>query len=272
MVGSIISGALSAGASVYDTYSQNKNVEKQLKAQAEENQKTREYNLMLAKKQNDWNREQWNLENAYNAPSAQKARLEAAGLNADLMYGGSGVSNTAAVSPSMTSGAAANPMDWSALGSKKTIGSAIMQSLAIEQARANVDKTKGEAKQAGINADILEQYGIETAEFQRDKLREEVNKLAVEAKTIDLNSSVSELQNAFVRVYRNKIVENWLQRLETSTKMSENDLREDIDTLALRIAGVNAENSRLERMSKFTTQEWALVIDIIKFMFGAAAK
>lgn len=261
-------GIVNAGVNLYSTIQNNKNIDKQLAAQSEENEKNRKYNLQLAQMQNSWNIAMQDRENSYNTPSAQKARLEAAGLNPDMMYGGI-VSNTSAPSPDMTSGAPSNPMDWSSLSNKKTVGNAIMESLAIEQARANVDKTRGEAKQAGINADILAQYGIDTAELNKSKLTEEVNKLAAEAKTIDLNSSVSQLQNDFVQVYRSKIVDNWLQRLTASTKMSENELKEDIETLALRIAGVNAENSRLDRMSNFTTQEWALVIDVIKFMFGA---
>lgn len=259
---------LNAGVNLYSAIQNNKNIDKQLAAQSAENEKNRKYNLQLAQMQNSWNIAMQDRENAYNTPSAQKARLEAAGLNPDMMYGGI-VSNTSAPSPAMTSGAPSNPMDWSSLANKKTVGNAIMESLAIEQARANVDKTRGEAKQAGINADILARYGIDTAELNKAKLTEEVNKLASEAKTIDLNSSVSQLQNDFVQVYRSKIVDNWLQRLTASTKMSENELKEDIETLALRIAGVNAENSRLDRMSNFTTEEWALVIDVIKFMFGA---
>lgn len=38
-------------------------------------------------KANAWNLEMWNLQNQYNDPSAQMARLKAAGLNPNLMYG-----------------------------------------------------------------------------------------------------------------------------------------------------------------------------------------
>ena len=54
--------------------SANKNIDKQIAAQREENEKNREYNLNLAKLQNQWNLEQWNRENAYNTPAAQRAR------------------------------------------------------------------------------------------------------------------------------------------------------------------------------------------------------
>ena len=51
------------------------------KAQLQAVRETNESNFRLAQKQNDWNLEQWNRENAYNTPEAQRARYEAAGIN-----------------------------------------------------------------------------------------------------------------------------------------------------------------------------------------------
>ena len=44
-------------------------------------------NERMQQRQNAWNLEQWNRNNAYNHPAAQMQRLKAAGLNPDLMYG-----------------------------------------------------------------------------------------------------------------------------------------------------------------------------------------
>lgn len=54
---------------------------------------TNAYNYLLASKQNDWNIEQWNRENAYNTPSAQRQRLLDAGLNPNLMLDGGDAGN-----------------------------------------------------------------------------------------------------------------------------------------------------------------------------------
>lgn len=51
------------------------------KAQLQAVRETNEANARLAQKQNDWNLEQWNRENAYNTPEAQRARYEQAGIN-----------------------------------------------------------------------------------------------------------------------------------------------------------------------------------------------
>lgn len=87
-----------------------KQLNKYLDFQREENQKTRDYNLNLAKQQNQWNIDQWNRENEYNTPLNQMNRYKSAGLNPDLMYG---QQNLSAASPEMTAGEGATPMDYS---------------------------------------------------------------------------------------------------------------------------------------------------------------
>lgn len=50
--------------------------------------KANEANMELAKYQHAKNLEMWNLTNEYNHPSAQMERLQSAGLNPNLVYGG----------------------------------------------------------------------------------------------------------------------------------------------------------------------------------------
>lgn len=44
------------------------------------------YQKKLAEKQNEMQKDFWNMQNAYNAPSAQMARFDSAGLNPNLIY------------------------------------------------------------------------------------------------------------------------------------------------------------------------------------------
>lgn len=53
-------------------------------------------------KANEWNLAMWNLQNEYNDPSAQMARLKAAGLNPNLMYGKGTVGNAESLKPYVT--------------------------------------------------------------------------------------------------------------------------------------------------------------------------
>lgn len=65
------------------------------------------YQSKLMDKQNQQQIDFWKMNNEYNTPFAQRARLEQAGLNPDLMYGGSG-SVTSSQMPGAASGSAPN--------------------------------------------------------------------------------------------------------------------------------------------------------------------
>lgn len=61
---------------------------------------TNKMNLKISREANAYNTDMWNLQNAYNDPSAQMERLKKAGLNPNLMYGnGASVSVGNASSP-----------------------------------------------------------------------------------------------------------------------------------------------------------------------------
>lgn len=137
----------------------NANIDKQIAAQQAESQATREWNLNLAKMQNQWNIDQWNKENAYNSPSAQMARFRGAGLNPDLMYG---QENLSAASPQLTSGDGSTPTDLSNLANKSTIGDIMAQSaqnrLVNAQAKlaeSQANKTDKETDAQGITNEWL---------------------------------------------------------------------------------------------------------------------
>ncbi len=137
--------AIASGiGSLVGAFSSNKNIDKQIKAQQQENALTRQYNLMLAKQQNAWNLEQWNRENAYNDPSAQMQRLRAAGLNPDLMYQNGAQGLQAASSPVMTAGEPAQPVDMSAYRNRKTIGDVIQQAQSTMLAQQQVKKLEAD--------------------------------------------------------------------------------------------------------------------------------
>lgn len=69
-IGGVAGGALSLAGQKYAA-------DKALEATKE----TNAANLKLAQFQNDWNIAQWNRQNAYNTPAAQRARYEEAGIN-----------------------------------------------------------------------------------------------------------------------------------------------------------------------------------------------
>lgn len=155
----ILGAGLGAVSSIGSMIGQNRAIRQQIEAQQQENQKNREYNLMLARIQNQWNLEQWQRENDYNSPTAQMARFRAAGLNPNLAYGQ--MSNGAS-SPTLTSGAASSPTDMSAIGNKRNFGQAMqemlgleMQKAQIEAIKAGTEKTKEDTKNVTASTEAL---------------------------------------------------------------------------------------------------------------------
>lgn len=83
------------------------NVKKTNQANLRINQMNNEFNERMMQKQMDYNTMMWNKQNEYNSPSAQRQRLEAAGLNPYMMLNGGSAGN--ASSAGSTSAASAAP-------------------------------------------------------------------------------------------------------------------------------------------------------------------
>lgn len=77
LLGGIISGIGSLAGGIFGASAAHSAAKSQLQAVRE----TNKANLDLAKYQNDWNVAQWNRQNAYNTPAAQRQRYEEAGIN-----------------------------------------------------------------------------------------------------------------------------------------------------------------------------------------------
>ena len=63
-----------------------------------------QYQSKLMDKQNNFALSMYNMDNRYNSPVMQRARLEEAGLNPNLMYGNGGIQNTSSGAPGSASG------------------------------------------------------------------------------------------------------------------------------------------------------------------------
>lgn len=97
-IGSLVGGLFKLGGSLLNNRANAKNIAATNQANKEIAQMNNEWSAEQAAiqrqwesdqvdKQNEWNLEQWNRENEYNSASAQRERLEAAGLNPYNMMG-----------------------------------------------------------------------------------------------------------------------------------------------------------------------------------------
>lgn len=150
--GSLIGGLFSSSGSHYAA-------RKQLQAVRETNQ----MNYQIAQQNNAFNERMWNLQNEYNTPSAQRARLEAAGINPYLMLDGSSTGVAQSAPQADTSGTQVAPDIGSTIaGGYQSMGNSIASAASqIAQMafqndlqKANVAKTQADAQ----NSDLQNQY------------------------------------------------------------------------------------------------------------------
>lgn len=196
---SVLSAIGSLGGSLVSMIGQNKAIRNQIAAQRQENEKTRQYNLMLARQQNQWNLEQWQRENDYNSPAAQMARFREAGLNPDLMYG-NGTPGNSMSSPALTSGSPATPQDMSSLGGMRNFGDVIqntlnqeMQRAQIEAIKANTNKTKEETTGVILANENLTYKNLVDAATTGQKIEMENLNIDLGKSQLDLNEKEGDL-------------------------------------------------------------------------------
>jgi hypothetical protein len=123
LLGSIAGGLLDFGSSVIQNSQNRQNVQETNRMNYKINQMNNQFNERMAIQQRNWQENMWNKENAYNTASAQRQRLEEAGLNPYLMMNGgsAGVAQSAGAGDSAFSAGSAvmQPFqaDYSGIGS-----------------------------------------------------------------------------------------------------------------------------------------------------------
>lgn len=104
LLGSIAGGLFGLGSSAMQNSQNRQNVRETNQMNYKINQMNNQFNERMAIQQRNWQENMWNKENAYNTASAQRQRLEEAGLNPYLMMNG----GSAGVAQSAGTGAAAS--------------------------------------------------------------------------------------------------------------------------------------------------------------------
>lgn len=162
----LIAGAGSLIGGLFSSSGSNKAAKYQLQAVRETNQANRD----IAEQNNKFNERMWNLQNEYNTPQMQRARLEAAGLNPYLMMNGGSAGIAESAPTADTSGTQVAPDIGSTIaGGYQALGSSIssaasqiaQMSYQNDLQQANVAKTNAEAQ----NADLQNQYDSLRNEF-----------------------------------------------------------------------------------------------------------
>lgn len=233
-----------------------KQLNKYLDFQREENQKTRDYNLNLAKQQNQWNIDQWNRENEYNTPLNQMNRYKSAGLNPDLMYG---QQNLSAASPEMTSGEGATPMDYSPVANGPTIGEAAsiaanarLINAQAKLAESQADKVDAETVGQTINNEWLPKLLKGQTEINEADVKQKLADAGLKGKQIEVAVEQIKVMQQSVKESQKKI-EDLQSQMENRTfqqvqAMLEYNLKKDKQSYEVREIlsriGVNSATAR----------------------------
>lgn len=209
---SLINGATGFLGGLVGNIFQRRNINKQIKAQARENQKNREYNLMLARMQNDWNLQQyerevadhlaqWNRQNMYDSPAEQMKRFRDAGLNANLIYsqlGGGTAMSLPSVAGTMTAGAPSSAQDMSALSGLPTWGDSLSTAVDSALKGAQISKLRADTQTEDVTRALkvgllrgqidLNGWQIKTERFNFEELKPK-EKEKLEADIVSITNS-----------------------------------------------------------------------------------
>lgn len=123
LLGSIAGGLLGIGSSAIQNSQNRQNVRETNQMNYKINQMNNQFNERMAMQQRDFQENMWNKENAYNTASAQRQRLEEAGLNPYLMMNGGSAGSAQSVGTGSAASSAGSAVmqpfqaDYSGIGS-----------------------------------------------------------------------------------------------------------------------------------------------------------
>lgn len=253
---SVISGGASLAGNIIGAIQGNKNIDKQIAAQREENQKNRDWNKAMAEQANRWSIEQWSRENAYNTPAAVMQRLREGGVNPDLFYGNSG-QNLAAASPNVTPTAASDPVDVSALGSKATVGDITNNVVSQALMAAQVKKLNAETVKTGQETENLKIEGTILSADALTRAAQNEQALEIGKSTIYVNHSIAKLNHKEAELVSSKISEvaaNTKLLYEKANEVKANIRNINANTASVRFGMMMRSKEFRQRVAEFQEQ------------------
>ena len=182
----LLGGALSGISNLFGSSSQNKNVDKQIKAAREEAEKSRQWQTSEREAQQQWNYNMWQANNEYNTPAAYMSRLKAADVNPDLIYSGGNVQSpgSPAAGGHTPSGTVA---DTSGYNRYRPLGDVASKALNDAATAALTAKTATETEGQKHTNDILASDASFRDAYNQGVLNTQSSQIVVNNSTVKLN-------------------------------------------------------------------------------------
>lgn len=271
IVGGIISGVGSLLGGLGSSAMNNKAV-----------QDTNKANMEIAKYQAQWQQQEnekayqrslnmWNLQNEYNSPTQQMARVRAAGLNPNLVYGNGVTGNSAGSTPQYEPAKFNAPAMQAYRGWNLGISDAISQFLAYRTAKAQVDNMEAQnsliRQQTATEATKQANIAASTSRSEFDlNMAKELKDVSVSSAIADMNQKQAGAAQGWTKANRevvqyeldkalfdNKIKLNNEEYLRTLESVRQ--LRQDND--------VNAFRYRMERLLGTGSNSLTMIRDLL---------
>lgn len=210
IVGGIISGVGSLFGGLGSSAMNNKAV-----------QDTNKANMEIAKYQAQWQQQEnekayqrslnmWNLQNEYNSPTQQMARIRAAGLNPNLVYGNGVTGNSSGSTPQYEPAKFSAPTMQAYRGWNLGISDAISQFLAYRTAKAQVDNMEAQnsliRQQTATEATKQANIAASTSRSEFDlNMAKELKDVSVSSAIADMNQKQSGAAQGWTKANREVI-------------------------------------------------------------------
>lgn len=210
IVGGIISGIGSLLGGIGSSAMNNKAV-----------QDTNKANMEIAKYQAQWQQQEnekayqrslnmWNLQNEYNSPVQQMARIRAAGLNPNLVYGNGVTGNSTGSTPQYEPAKFNAPTMQSYRGWNLGISDAISQYLAYRTSKAQVDNMEAQnnliRQQTATEATKQANIAASTSRSEFDlNMAKELKDVSVSSAIADMNQKQAGAAQGWTKANREVI-------------------------------------------------------------------
>lgn len=257
IVGGIISGVGSLLGGLGSSAMNNKAV-----------QDTNKANMEIAKYQAQWQQQEnekayqrslnmWNLQNEYNSPTQQMARIRAAGLNPNLVYGNGVTGNSAGSTPQYEPAKFNAPTMQAYRGWNLGIFDAISQFLAYRTVKAQVDNMEAQngliRQQTATEATRQANIAASTSRSEFDlNMAKELKDVSVSSAIADMNQKQAGAAQGWTKANR-EVIQYELDKalFDNKIKLSNQEYLKALQSVRQLIQDndINAFRNEMERVT-----------------------
>lgn len=245
-------------------------------------QDTNKTNMEIAKYQAQWQQQEnekayqrslkmWNLQNEYNSPTQQMARIRAAGLNPNLVYGNGVTGNSAGSTPQYEPAKFNAPTMQAYRGWNLGISDAVSQYLAYRTVKAQVDNMEAQnsliRQQTATEATRQANVAASTARSEFDlNMAKELKDVSVSSAIADMNQKQAGAAQGWTKANR-EVVQYELDKalFDNKIKLSSEEYLKTLESVRQlqQDNDINAFRYRMERLLGTGSNSLTMIRDLL---------